>query len=270
MGRTCKIVIRHSYTTGTWVLLVNGDIKAKHNEKLTESKFFVSFTLYGHLFDIEAQRSKSLSFNYVLKMEGFLVKEIRDKADISLDEPTPNHVSITDVKNCKTNGKEIMMYVICCDVGSGEKVCVDRRYSDFVLLDEIVRGNTGRNLRSTLPKLPGKVLNPFFDQTSPDFVQRRKEALQTYLQQLLTNSKVCAAAHGAALLFSLKPAPIDLRCHYTRRCTAFWVWIRSHAHRWTPPPRSEVFADGNRDTVSNCYVRRCAVRIESNHPADAS
>ncbi len=186
----CKIVFRHNYATGVWVLIINGEAKAKHAEKLVDNKFALSFKHNSQQFDISVERNNTLKYTYTLKLEGHEVKEIREKVDISLDEPLPKQVLITDVRPGKAQGKSITLYRLCCDVGVGEKIFVERRYSEFVTLNDIVRSNTAQHIRSTLPKLPGKVLNPFFDQTNPDFVHKRREALQNYIKDLLTNSKV--------------------------------------------------------------------------------
>lgn len=185
-----KISFRHNYTSGLWMLIINGEIKAKNKEQLSNSSFSVSFQLDGHSFELVVIRSSSLNNSYSLCVDGHQMKEIREKTDISVNEPLPTCVEISEVKNCKINGKIVSVYQICCRLESGESMFVERRYSDFQHLNTIVVGQTGRHLRSTLPALPGKILNPFVDQTSDNFIQVRRDGLQRYLKHLLTNSKV--------------------------------------------------------------------------------
>jgi hypothetical protein len=185
-----KVSFRHNYTSGLWMLIINGEIKAKYKEQLSNNPFVVSFQLNGHSFELNVSRSSTLNHSYSLTIDGHQVKEVREKADISVDEPAPRFVEITEVKNCKIDGKIVSVYQICCHLESGEKLFIERRYSDFQNLNTIIMGQTGRHLRSTLPSLPGKILNPFLDQTTDSFIQARRDGLQRYLKQLLTNSKV--------------------------------------------------------------------------------
>lgn len=192
MGRReygVKIVFRHNPTSGVWVLIINGDIKAKHTEKTYEKEFMITFKLYGKIFELKVTRSSTLRHVYALNMDGTTVKEIREKADIYLDEKEPQ-VSITEVRTGHINGKIVTMYQISCQFGPTEKVTVERRYSEFVTLHKMIKGYTGQHLVATLPRLPGKVMNPFFDQSSPEFLALRRDLLQTYLINLLNNSKV--------------------------------------------------------------------------------
>lgn len=191
MGRRefgVKIVFRHNPASGVWVLIINGDIKAKRFEKKFDKEFMLTFKLYGRIFEMKVSRN-SLKYTYSLNMDGTTVKEIREKADIYMDEKEPQ-VTITEVRTGHVKGKLITLYQISSTFSTGEKVSVERRYSEFVTLHSVVKGYTGQHLLTTLPHLPGKVLNPFFNQSSPEFLSQRKDSLQNYLITLLNNSKV--------------------------------------------------------------------------------
>lgn len=125
-----------------------------------------------------------------MTMNGYEIKEIRKTTEISVDEAPPARVSIPSSRTCVVNGKSVTVYKICCETSNGERIAVERRYSDFQYLNTMVVGHTGQHLRTTLPTVPPRVFFPLIDQSSDAFVNTRREALQVYLQNLLASNKV--------------------------------------------------------------------------------
>jgi hypothetical protein len=83
------------------------------------------------------------------------------------------------------------VYMIRSVSADREQVLVERRFSDFLQLDAIIRGSLGRQqLPPKYPVLPKKVYNPFLNQFDQSFLTTRRVALEKYLQYLLTNPKV--------------------------------------------------------------------------------
>ena len=73
---------------------------------------------------------------------------------------------------------------------TGENFLIYRRYSQFDNLDSLIRAQSESHLMSSLPSLPPKIYNPYFDQTAAPFLDERKAVLSSYLNQILGNSKV--------------------------------------------------------------------------------
>jgi hypothetical protein len=92
------------------------------------------------------------------------------------------------------------VYMIRSVSADREQVLVERRFSDFLQLDAILRGSLGRQqLPPKYPGLPKKVYNPFLNQFDQAFLTTRRVALEKYLQYLLTNPKVRPFSHFSKL-----------------------------------------------------------------------
>ena len=50
----------------------------------------------------------------------------------------------------------------------------------------------GSHLRASLPAPPAKILNPFFDQLEPTFVQNRQVELNDYVKKIITVPRALA------------------------------------------------------------------------------
>jgi hypothetical protein len=193
MGRRnigCKICLRYGQPSNSWVLIVNGELKAMNVGQMQDEMFTICFRFHEQIFLITVKRRSSVRIRMTMTMNGYEVKEIRKTADIAIDENPPVRVSIPSARTCTVNGKQVTVYKICCETVTKEKIALERRYSDFQYLNTMVVGHTGQHIRPTLPKVPGRVINPFIDQFGEPFVNARREALQGYLQSLLSNSKV--------------------------------------------------------------------------------
>lgn len=130
-----------------------------------------------------------VNYQHTLFIEGIRFPEARETINIGTNERMP-----TTVKGC---GVKIVAGVAFfgLDVYFGKdesnKISVYRRYSQFVMLDALIRAQLDYHLVSSMPPLPGKVFNPYFDQLSRAFLAQRHEGVCFYLNQLLGNSKVC-------------------------------------------------------------------------------
>ena len=211
-----KVCLRHG-PSGIWILILNGVCVKKGLEALMTRTFTITFPLLptGRSFSIECVGTSSIGFTHTLRLEGQEVAELRTVLDPSLGETLPRRAGITDTRCYYEGKKKIVVYQLFVEPGiTGESagaaaaanssstslgsrttsgcgtMLIERRYSEFVSLDIIIRAATDAHLLSSLPSLPGKVFNPMTDQSSEPFIAARKEALQLYLQQILQNGKV--------------------------------------------------------------------------------
>lgn len=193
MGRReigCKIGFRYGQITGSWVLIVNGEVKALRKGRMSEGIFDLMFKISEQVFTITAERVKGVKYRLKLRMNGYEMMEIRKTTEIAVGETTPSRITIPDIRRCEVMGKVVIMYKICSEINSQERVMVERRYSDFEMLTNMICGQTSSHLKPTLPKLPGKILNPFVDQSKAAIVAERQQNLQRFLIALLANQKV--------------------------------------------------------------------------------
>jgi PX domain/Fas apoptotic inhibitory molecule (FAIM1) len=193
-----RIQFRHSQITGNWVLVIDGRIEAKGFEPLMNRVFDVSFLLEGKECVIAITGIKSVYYNkYSLKISDEEIKELRDMAStgILFGDHRPRSVTIPD---CLSTAAAVM-YQISVETRGGKKVLVERRYSEFSVLDAMVRTSVPGHLLSSLPILPSKVYNPFFDQSSDAFVTSRRLALELYINQILGMDKI--VLYGDVLSF---------------------------------------------------------------------
>ena len=68
-----------------------------------------------------------------------------------------------------------------------------KRYSEFAEVhDKMKQAYVGSHLRASLPAPPAKILNPFFDQLEPTFVQNRQVELNDYVKKIITVPRALA------------------------------------------------------------------------------
>ena len=118
------------------------------------------------------------------------------------------------------SGKNYYQLVVQAD--GGEPKLYRKRYSEFAEVhDKMKQAYVGSHLRASLPAPPAKILNPFFDQLEPTFVQNRQVELNDYVKKIITVPR--ALAQPALLDFLglalralgepvdlLAPPPVDL------------------------------------------------------------
>lgn len=153
--------------------------------------FSVTFLLDDVTYIIDSDIVPGVSGAYTLRSDdGNQYPEQRQVTTKSLGEAIPSSISVPTHRTFFENKKTTIIYQIYVKSGSGKDVIVERRFGQFDMLNSLLLGQLHAHMRASLPSLPSKVFNPFFDQTSPDFIAKRKEDLETYLNQLLGNSKV--------------------------------------------------------------------------------
>lgn len=217
-----KICFRHGSMSGKWILAINGVLSAQNEFKVNYDKieyatppdFEIKFKLDKIDFVLCVRHLKSsIKCQYSLIMENNKepLPELRKDSSGTVGQfAQPSSFTINkykkrklEVSGSKDGSTKLMetkvFYEIEFELQSGAKIAVERRYSDFALLDVIVQAQTGAVLRQTLPTIPSKVYNPFTDQSSPQFIEQRMRALQQYLLDIIHNDKVFT--YSEVLLF---------------------------------------------------------------------
>jgi len=155
--------------------------------------FAIQFTLPdSRLCVIDCVGTSSVVFNHSLKCAGQDIAELRTVLEPSVGEVLPHRAGIVDTRTFHDGQKKITVYQLFVEPGGpgSRSLAIERRFSDFVSLDLLVRAATEPHLLSSLPLLPSKVYNPLVDQNSDAFISTRKDALQSFLQALLNNGKI--------------------------------------------------------------------------------
>ena len=204
-----KLSLRHGAATGSWFLFHNGALALRGRESPLLRTFSIQFTLPdSRLCVIDCVGTSSVVFNHVLRCAGQDIAELRTVLEPSVGEALPRRAGIVDTRTYHDGQKKITVYQLFVEPGgsSGARsLAIERRFSDFVSLDLLVRAATDPHLLASLPLLPSKVYNPLVDQNSDAFISTRKEALQAFLQALLNNGKI---AHYADVLSFLGLSPV--------------------------------------------------------------
>jgi hypothetical protein len=160
-------------------------------EPVTNTKFSISFKIGNQNAHIDCTVATAV-FDYE---HTFFINNIEQmpfsqqprsifNESIPIQITVPSHVARLFEK------KYVIYYQIDVRTADGDVHSINRRYSEFDVLDMSMRSLLDGHLKSSLPSLPGKVLNPFTNQMSEKFLEERQFCLQQYLQQLLGNSKV--------------------------------------------------------------------------------
>ena len=206
-----KVSLRHG-PSGVYILLCNGLVFKRSFEQPFIRSFTIDFTLPATKrgVSIDCVGTSSIGFTHTLRLDGQEVAELRSILDPSLGEALPHRAGITDTRCFFEGKKKVVVYQLFVEPGLTDSeetgsaagaggsslaagrssMLIERRYSEFVALDLIIRAATDAHLLSSLPSLPGKVFNPMTDQVSEAFISSRREALNAYLQQILNNGKV--------------------------------------------------------------------------------
>ena len=165
---------------------------------------------------------KTTGFDYSCTFGGEQIAEVqrRPVAWLEAFQPTSVSVSVQDRVEFRA-GKNYYQLVVQAD--GGEPKLYRKRYSEFAEVhDKMKQAYVGSHLRASLPAPPAKILNPFFDQLEPTFVQNRQVELNDYVKKIITVPR--ALAQPALLDFLglalrapsgepvdlLAPPPVDL------------------------------------------------------------
>jgi hypothetical protein len=161
------------------VLIIDGTIKSSGAESIYNRKYFVKFQIRPDDDGIiELDGSGSVGYIATLKLNGVDYEESRTKPDISLGEAIPVQVTIpghrVQVEGLGSRDGPTVWYQLFVKTSAGDEHVNEKRYSEVNTLDALVRAQTAGHLAYSLPKLPGKVWNPWTDQTSETFIYQRR------------------------------------------------------------------------------------------------
>ena len=204
-----KVIFRHGVTTGNWVLIANGHTVQQGFMSIINRKFEVMF-LIDNIYEavIRANGKNGMGYSHSLVVKDKEIMEVkRSSAEmLSVGECLPDIISIPDTRVVRTEGKDVVLYQICIQCsGQAPSVMVERRFSEFITLANLVRSQKDQ-LSTPLPPLPAKVFSPWIDQRSESFIAERRQALQRYLCDLLHNTRV---RHYTEFLLFLGLNPIS-------------------------------------------------------------
>lgn len=165
--------------------------KETGSEAIYSRKFSVPFRINSADGLIDLNGESSVGYVVNLKINGLEYEENRSKIDISLGEALPTLVTVPGHR-VETSGRDgpCVWYQLFVKTTAGEELMIEKRYSEINMLDALVRSQTAPHLSGSLPSLPGKIWNPFTDQTSETFIYQRRSALELYFAMLVGNAKV--------------------------------------------------------------------------------
>mmetsp|Transcript_11687 Transcript_11687/g.17705 ORF Transcript_11687/g.17705 Transcript_11687/m.17705 type:complete len:248 (-) Transcript_11687:159-902(-) len=187
-GSNHKVVFRHSVLEGNWVLIVDGRFEASGYEPGALQPFTVSFKMGNNNAHVAGEKNL-MTMKYSFFINNREQIPFTCQTSSAFNEIIPTTLSIPSRVARLQEQKYAIYYQISVQMPDGSTVSVNRRYSEFHMLDRALRGQLDGHLLSSLPELPGKVFNPFVNQMSEEFLDRRQHRLQSYLQTLLGNSK---------------------------------------------------------------------------------
>ena len=186
-----KVSLRHCPVTGIWILIVDGEFKATGSEAIYNRKFFVRLAIRPEdEGTIDLDGSGSVGYVVRLTLNGIEHEESRTLPDISVGEAIPTLATVPGYRLGTTPDGPTVFYQVYVKTSAGEEHMLEKRYSEINHLDALIRSQTASHLVKSLPSLPGKVWNPWTDQTSETFIHQRRTALELYFSMLIGNSKV--------------------------------------------------------------------------------
>lgn len=195
-----KISLRHAQLTGHWILCIDGLITQKGKITNSDRAFLITFRLMDKAIVILCNGQSSLKYKYFLQIEGQEYPHLGQVAVSSLGEKAPKYVTVPKVSSRRENGSVVTFYELQVETPSipethlpavkGYKFTIERRFSEFVLLDAMIRSQTESHLVDSLPKLPTKFKMPFSKQTDEEFIESRRQSVESYMRFLLANEKI--------------------------------------------------------------------------------
>ena len=204
-----KVIFRHGIATGNWVLIIDGQTIQNGFVPIVNRKFDVPFLIDSRYSAIVRVNGKSgMGYSHVLELtkDEKQIQEVKRSPteQLSVGEHIPENISIPDSRKLTLDGKEVILYQICVQTAGQPTVVVERRFSDFITLGNLLKSQKDQ-FSFSLPSSPPKIFSPWIDQRSESFVNERRTALQKYLCDLLRNSRVC---HYTEFLLFLGLSPI--------------------------------------------------------------
>lgn len=193
-----KIVLRLSTATGTWIIIVDGvPILRGIENVVTSRKFNIELDLGdGIRLDVICNGLSRIKYHYSLLnvLEGVIYKEqrkVHGSGEDRMDYNVPVSVVIPDTRTfTDTEEKKTTLYQLCVCTSMGLYTIVERRFSQFDLLDQCIRSGLKQHVAVNLPLLPPKVTAPWVDQFSEGFTNTRRIHLEKYITEMVNISKV--------------------------------------------------------------------------------
>jgi hypothetical protein len=147
---------------------------------------FGSFVEMRDMREVPALSSSSSS-----KLDSSALRTSSSDDNLVSQEDVPSHVMITDSRQfCDEDGKKMVLYQLCIKTAFGHQAIVERRFSQFDILDCALRSGVRSHISTTFPSLPTKVTAPWVDQLSDKFTSARRIALEKYINDVIGNYKV--------------------------------------------------------------------------------
>lgn len=197
-----KICFRHGQVSNNWVLIVDGLVILTGSEAIVHRSFTVQFMIGESNASIVATGTNSLGYSHVLEVEQREIGESR-VSSVNLGERLPTLLSIPDTRSFYADEDKLLtVYQIFVQSGNDGNAIVERRFSEFSVLDKLIKSQMEPFNYSELPKLPVKVFNPFVNQNDQQFIATRKDVLEKYLNSLLLNPQVMLMLASVVPLFS--------------------------------------------------------------------
>lgn len=187
-----KISLRHG-VNGHYIVIIDGIIYASGlNNPFNHRLFNVVFKLSDIEYKLTCNGDKKIAYKYTLTnlTDDCEVLDLSRTASSSLGESLPKDICIPDTRSYLSDeGTTVVMYQIAVSLNGGSTIMTERRFSEFAILDNIIRCQTEGHLLTSFPKLPSK-LNSYFTLQDKTFLESRRRALEIYLKYILCNEKV--------------------------------------------------------------------------------
>jgi hypothetical protein len=184
-----KVCLRHCSFTGLWLLIINGIVKAVSTVEIFDN-LQITFKIYKKVLYLKGRGLFSFQ-NYRLSNEQFTLNEKKYTNNLIADvDIIPSKVNIFSTNFDTINGKTVVFYQITVIPRNGEIILIERRFSEFVTLNYILRSLTKVTDKNVLPELPSKSNYMFEDQTKISFVEHRRSGLEKYIQAIIRNPNV--------------------------------------------------------------------------------
>lgn len=227
-----KINLRHNQITGSRYVLLDGlEVPGSRGNTSIMSAVEIAFKVEEE--DARITITPALSgggFSYSCQVGSRVLEELSNVLETE-DElvMAPAKIRVPETRTTSSEGKAVVHYKVVTTIaapsggGENQEVVVFRRYKEFSRLNNLLRSAfAGSHLLSSLPHLPGKVLNPFTDQTTPQFIEGRRRDLEVYLNRLCGVSK-CSKNLDMLKFLGLDPVtglpldPADVEKHVEYR-----------------------------------------------------
>ena len=220
-----KLTLRHSLSMNKYFVFLDGSLVKTGRVAILQRSFQIQFSWGDNapisaIIECEGNKGVTIGFTRKLLIAGAEIPSLNSilrqphRVIPNVGMNAPARIGITDFRNFQEKGedKHVTVYQLYVEPNLGSArsstietasggrgsfrgnsgnsrrlVIVERRFSEFVILDASLRSLVGATTMTELniPSLPPKVYNPLVDQASEDFLHGRREALESYLASVL-------------------------------------------------------------------------------------